>query len=107
MEESGVCSDDSEGNDAFIVLKIIGGVGGIDLFINDTSVVFLCDGVICCKDNIIEGVIEGCIEYPESVCCASVELGLYPGEGEAIGGESGPGIALLAEHDESFKDAVG
>lgn len=106
MEKSGVSSNDSEGNDAFIVLKVIRLVRRINFLVNSPAA-FLSGRVIGCKDDVIEGVIEGSIEDAESVGDTSLKFRLCPREGVAIGGESGPGIALLAENNEPFIDTVG
>lgn len=65
------------------------------------------DRVIGCKDDVVEGIVEGSIENAEPVSGTSLKFRLCARESVAVGGESGPGIALLAENDEPLIDAVG
>jgi hypothetical protein len=106
VEESSISTDDGEGKEVLVVVELVGGVGRVDLLI-DCLTTLLTGGIVGSKDHVVESIIEGGVENTEAVSRTSLKLRLFARESVGIGGDSGPGVALLAKDNESFIAAAG
>jgi hypothetical protein len=90
----------------FVVIQVVGGVGGVDLLVSSRAVLGKDGAVIGCKYHVVEAVIEGGIEYPKAIGGSPFKLRLLVGEGVEVGRDISPGVALLAEDDEALEAAA-